>query len=139
MLQWSAGCFCLQHTDETRFCLAGLEVGITPRALPSGWTVCIWRQHMHPFNGVDALVITALSQGWWNKIVLFSPDSGLRGRVLFIDLDTVITASLAPVLSYTVRVCTRAVVNDRPYRRTMMWWLPGTKGWTLGWCMPPKT
>ena len=59
------------------------------------------------FLDLNSLVVTGVcvvyvSQGWWNKIVLFAPASGLRGRVLYIDLDTVVTASLMPVLSYKV-------------------------------------
>jgi tetratricopeptide (TPR) repeat protein len=49
-------------------------------------------------EGVEAAVIVRpLKAGWrdwWNKALLFSPDVGLRGRVMYIDLDTVITGPL---------------------------------------------
>lgn len=44
-------------------------------------------------------------QGWWNKALLFAPqaDTSLCGRVVFIDLDTVITGSLADLLAFRGR------------------------------------
>ena len=39
-------------------------------------------------------------KGWWNKIILFSAEAGLVGKILYIDLDTVITGSLADIASY---------------------------------------
>jgi len=39
-------------------------------------------------------------QGWWFKASIFSAQAGLRGLVLYIDLDTVIVGSLRPLLSY---------------------------------------
>ena len=38
--------------------------------------------------------------GWWYKAYLFSAGSGLRGRVLYLDLDTVLTGPLAPLATY---------------------------------------
>ena len=38
--------------------------------------------------------------GWWNKASLFSRTCPLSGRVLYIDLDTVITGSLDNLASY---------------------------------------
>ena len=64
---------------------------------------------------LDVRTLADALQGWWNKIVLFAPGSGLRGRVLYIDLDTVVTASLEPVLSYNVCVCTAAGKRARKH------------------------
>lgn len=38
--------------------------------------------------------------GWWAKLYLFRRDIGLTGRVLYLDLDTLVVNSLAPVLDY---------------------------------------
>lgn len=38
------------------------------------------------------------AQGWWNKIYLFQPNR-FKGRVLYFDLDTVITGSLDEIAS----------------------------------------
>lgn len=38
--------------------------------------------------------------GWWPKLRLFDPSVGLSGRVLYLDLDTLIVSALAPVLDY---------------------------------------
>jgi hypothetical protein len=39
-------------------------------------------------------------KGWWSKIELFNPERGLSGRVLYLDLDTLVVASLAPIIDY---------------------------------------
>lgn len=38
--------------------------------------------------------------GWWAKLGLFAADSGLTGRVLYLDLDTLVVNPLAPILDY---------------------------------------
>jgi tetratricopeptide (TPR) repeat protein len=39
--------------------------------------------------------------GWWNKVALFRRDlAGARGRVLYLDLDVVITGNLDPLLCH---------------------------------------
>lgn len=46
---------------------------------------------IHPlkFTGID---------GWWNKLYLFSNEIDLDGRVLFIDLDTLITGNIDDIM-----------------------------------------
>lgn len=39
-------------------------------------------------------------EGWWNKLYLFSKDMPITGRIFYIDLDTVITASLDDLMSH---------------------------------------
>lgn len=36
--------------------------------------------------------------GWWSKLHLFRPDNGLKGRVLYLDLDVLVVGDLAPVV-----------------------------------------
>uniref|UniRef100_A0A6M3IYW2 Putative glycosyltransferase n=1 Tax=viral metagenome TaxID=1070528 RepID=A0A6M3IYW2_9ZZZZ len=44
--------------------------------------------------------------GWWAKMLLFRPlGNMLRGRVLFFDLDTVITGNLDPLADYSGEFC----------------------------------
>jgi tetratricopeptide (TPR) repeat protein len=64
--------FCF--TDDT----SGLELeaNITCMGLEKGWT------------------------GWWNKASLFSSSFPLKGRILYIDLDTVITGSVDDIAKY---------------------------------------
>lgn len=54
----------------------GLQEGVNWKELPENWS------------------------GWWGKASLFS-DHGLEGRLLYIDLDTVITGSLNELAKYT--------------------------------------
>lgn len=59
-----------------------------------------------PFGaGVEAIRIpwTGEHFGWWAKLALFNPKSGLTGRVLYLDLDTLVVNSLAPILDYPAR------------------------------------
>lgn len=53
-------------------------------------------------SGVTAAVIPnpAPLYGWWAKVQLFNPALALQGRVLYLDLDTLVVSSLAPVLDY---------------------------------------
>jgi hypothetical protein len=39
-------------------------------------------------------------RGWWAKLQLFRHDLGLTGRVLYLDLDTLIVGPLGPILDY---------------------------------------
>lgn len=38
--------------------------------------------------------------GWWAKLQLFNPKTGLAGRVLYLDLDTLVVGPLASILDY---------------------------------------
>jgi hypothetical protein len=38
--------------------------------------------------------------GWWSKLRLFDASLGLSGRILYLDLDTLVVKSLAPILDY---------------------------------------
>lgn len=37
---------------------------------------------------------------WWSKLELWNPRHGLTGRVLYLDLDTLVVDSLLPILDY---------------------------------------
>src|SRR5688500_17668854 len=39
-------------------------------------------------------------KGWWSKIQLFNPAMPFTGRVLYLDLDTLIVGALAPILDF---------------------------------------
>lgn len=55
-------------------------------------------------------------KAWWTKALLFSPSVGLRGRVLFLDLDIVIVGSLDALAAATTEfavLSTDAMANER--------------------------
>lgn len=54
--------------------------------------------------------------GYWNKVQLFNPAHGLTGRVLFLDLDVLVVADLAPLVDYPAPVALAAdeLALDRP-------------------------
>lgn len=41
-----------------------------------------------------------LEQAYWHKVQVFNPAHGLSGRVLFLDLDTLIVDDLSPLVDY---------------------------------------
>ena len=53
---------------------------------------------------VKGITIRNLSEigwtGWWNKATLFSKSARLSGRVMYVDLDTVIVSSLDSLVSF---------------------------------------
>lgn len=58
-----------------------------PHALP----VTIDRIEIVPYPGVF---------GWWSKVELFNKAHYLSGRVLYLDLDTLVVSSLEPILDF---------------------------------------
>ena len=38
--------------------------------------------------------------GWWSKMSIFDASHGFTGRMLYLDLDTLVVKSLAPILDY---------------------------------------
>lgn len=50
--------------------------------------------------GVEAISLpwSGTLRGWWAKVSLFDPRIGLTGRVLYLDLDTLIVGRLAELL-----------------------------------------
>lgn len=63
---------------------------------------CMTEDHSGIRSEVNILPLPDLGlQGWWYKLYLFNADFfGLKGRVLFLDLDVVITGSLDEMLAY---------------------------------------
>lgn len=38
--------------------------------------------------------------GWWSKVQIFNSEHGLSGRVLYLDLDTLVVNSLDPIVDF---------------------------------------
>lgn len=54
-------------------------------------------------KGIDCIHIprpTGKTFGWWSKVRLFDESLGLTGRVLYLDLDTLIVGALGPILDF---------------------------------------
>lgn len=64
--------------------------------------VCLTDRPQFMPEGIEGVVIPSPKplKGWWSKIHLFSPAVGLTGRVLYLDLDTLVVSSLDPILDY---------------------------------------
>ena len=54
--------------------------------------------------------------GYWNKIRLFDPEMGFKGRMLFLDLDTLVVSDLAPIVDYPApfALCEDELAHERP-------------------------
>ena len=97
-------------TDDS----AGLDADIEVRSLPAGQAD--WK-------------------GWWYKACLFAADAGLQGRVLYLDLDTVIVGSMQPLRHYAGAFATLSTVgfeaeegNADGYNTSAMLWDAGEGG-----------
>jgi len=64
--------------------------------------VCLTDRPDEVPHGIDPIAVPNLSPlpGWWSKLELFKPAHRLTGRVLYLDLDTLIVGDLAPVLDW---------------------------------------
>lgn len=64
--------------------------------------VCLTDRPQEMPAGVEAIAIdrNGHSEGYWSKVHLFNPAIGLRGRVLYIDLDNVPIAPLDPIADF---------------------------------------
>jgi hypothetical protein len=54
-------------------------------------------------QGIEKILIPKPEKGifgWWSKMQLFNREHGLQGRILYLDLDTLVMQSLAPILDY---------------------------------------
>lgn len=58
--------------------------------------------------------------GYWNKVRLFDPALHLRGRVLYIDLDSLIVGPLEPIVDYpaSLALTEDALVLERAHLNT---------------------
>lgn len=72
--------------------------------------VCLTNQPEAMPSGVEPIPIVHSQslKGWWAKINLFKPGM-FSGRVLYLDLDVLIVAPLAPIIDYPARM---ALVPD---------------------------
>jgi hypothetical protein len=57
--------------------------------------VCL-TDDQHPIDGVRSIVRPneGYAKGWWHKVHMFDPNLGIKGRILYFDLDVVIHNSV---------------------------------------------
>ena len=82
---------------------------------------------------IVALPVSPLCQGWWHKIYLFSWDHGIDARLLYLDIDMVITGSLENFLSYDGAFATGSRFNKPNEINSTIMSIPGGYGrgiWT---------
>jgi hypothetical protein len=51
-------------------------------------------------KGVETLHLEGGLEGWWNKLMLFNSAIGFGNRIVYLDLDTVITGNIDFLLQY---------------------------------------
>lgn len=64
--------------------------------------VCLTDKPSMVPDGIQTIRVPSPGElkGWWSKLQLFSPSNGLTGRVLYLDLDTLVVAPLQPIIDY---------------------------------------
>lgn len=64
--------------------------------------VCLTDRPEELPEGIEGISITPFSGlfGWWSKVHLFNSAHGLTGRVLYLDLDTLVVNDLSPVVDF---------------------------------------
>lgn len=72
------------------------------KALGPVRVVCLTDQPAKVPEGVEPFTISPIPglAGWWAKLHLFNRHNGLTGRVLYLDLDTLIVGDLAPIVQW---------------------------------------
>lgn len=62
------------------------------RHLTVPYEFCCLTDDQHPIDGVRSIVRPneGYSKGWWHKVHMFDPGLGLKGRILYFDLDVII-------------------------------------------------
>ena len=62
------------------------------RHLTVPYEFCCLTDDQHPIEGVKSIVRSneGYTKGWWHKVHMFDPSLGLKGRVLYMDLDVII-------------------------------------------------
>jgi|TARA_B100000282_G_C31627357_1_gene442207 hypothetical protein len=58
-----------------------------------------------PIEGIDCVPLSPGLNGWWNKLQLFNPAHQLSERIVYFDLDTVITKNIDFFLEYDRDFC----------------------------------
>lgn len=79
-------------------------------------------------EGVDeAIIIEDLPElgleGWWYKLVIFQRgflDLSSQDKILFLDLDIVITGSLEPLITYSDKFCISSDINENRYNSSVL-------------------
>lgn len=111
---------------------------------------------------VETIAVTSLAgivprngEGYWQKVRLFDPTLGLTGRVLYLDLDTLVVESLTPIVAHPASLAISAdefvherasVTVDRHgralrrrFNSSVMTWDAGTHGYLWNAWSPAET
>jgi hypothetical protein len=63
--------------------------------------VCFTDHPEHVTGRVTRILVpTPTEKGWWSKLHIFRRDMGLSGRILYLDLDSLIVGSLDEIIDY---------------------------------------
>lgn len=80
--------------------------------------VCLTDDPQGLDEGIEVIPLTENLPGWWSKLELFKPGQ-FEGRVLYLDLDVVVTGPLDPLAE------TDGIIKD--------WHLPGYNSSVMSW------
>lgn len=67
--------------------------------------ICLTDDHKGLDSGIEFCFVNDYGlDGWWNKILLFSREFGIQGRIIWLDLDTVIVDDMTFLADYDGRL-----------------------------------
>jgi hypothetical protein len=61
---------------------------------------CITDSPIESIKGINWIPCPEYLKGWWAKLYLFSPDNGLKGTCLYLDLDQIIIGDLNKFIEF---------------------------------------
>lgn len=110
--------------------VANLAAGIDRHLTTKHNKVCFTDDPATVPPGVRARMLPKGLSGWWNKLALFRRDGFAPGeRVLYLDLDTVVTGSLDDIAAYSGRFAImRDVFRPDGMQSAIMAWEAGALG-----------
>lgn len=95
--------------------------------------VCL-TDDQHPISGVRSILM--LDQGyvkkWWHKIHMFDPRLPLQGRVLYLDLDLVISGSIDQLVGYEPTQFVGILDFNRKFHATWKYLNSSVMAWDHG-------
>lgn len=118
----NAGNFAGRGAEYVHSLFAGVS-----RNLTVDWRgVCLTDDPSSVPHGIEPRALPGDTYGWWNKLFLFKPGMFPRSeRVLYFDLDTVITGSLDDIAGYRGDFAAMSNINGPGCASGVMAWRAG--------------
>lgn len=108
------------------------------KALPEHEFVCITDMPAYLPTNLRCISVKKLEgYGWWSKLELFNPKHEIlqRGRVLYLDLDTLVVNKLEPVVNFAPGFCAvphAGTFQGKGEKKVVKWCNSSVMSWNGG-------